>query len=134
MILFGDCFKLIENIENKSINLILVDPPYFISRNSNFKKHSKISRKELVRKYDISIDFGEWDKDVIDFDVLFKQYYRVLKDGGTLIIFYDIWKANYLKELADRYKFKQHRVCQWQKSNPVPVNSKINYLSNLVTN
>ena len=34
------------------------------------------------------------------------------------------------KEIADKYKFKQGRVCIWQKTNPVPINSKLNYLSN----
>ena len=49
-----------------------------------------------------------------------------------MIIFYDIWKALYLKELANKYKFRQPRICQWQKTNAVPVNSKINYLSNSI--
>jgi DNA modification methylase len=32
--------------------------------------------------------------------------------------------------MADKNKFKQGRICVWQKTNPVPINSKINYLSN----
>ena len=38
-----------------------------------------------------SIDFGEWDKEEIDLDRLFSEWIRILKDGGTLILFYDIW-------------------------------------------
>ena len=41
MILNGDCFELIKNIESNSINLILIDPPYQISRKSNFKNYSE---------------------------------------------------------------------------------------------
>lgn len=133
MILQGDCFELIKNIESKSVDLILVDPPYLISRDSNFKNYSENTSKELVTKYgNISIDFGDWDKSEIDWDFLFKEYHRILKDGGTLIIFYDIWKSNEIKQVADKYKFKQPRVCQWQKTNPVPINSKTNYLSNAI--
>ena len=55
-----------------------------------------------------------------------------MKKGGTLIIFYDIWKSNKLKSLSEKFKLKQARVGQWVKTNPVPVNSKINYLSNAV--
>lgn len=133
MILKGDCFELIKNIESKSIDLILVDPPYLISRESNFKNYSDNTSKELVIKYGgISLDFGDWDKSEINWDLLFKEYYRILKDGGTLIIFYDIWKSNELKQFADKHKFKQPRVCQWQKTNPVPINSKTNYLSNAI--
>jgi hypothetical protein len=35
----------------------------------------------------ISIDFGDWDKVEIDWNLLFKEYYRVLKKGGTVIFF-----------------------------------------------
>lgn len=133
MILQGDCFELIKNVESKSVDLILVDPPYLISRDSNFNKYSDETSKEMVNKYgSISIDFGEWDKGELDWDFLFKEYNRVLRDGGTLIIFYDVWKSTEIKNMADKYKFKQPRVCQWQKSNPVPINSKLNYLSNAI--
>ena len=133
MILSGDCFEILPNIEDNSVNLILVDPPYLISKDSNFNKHSETASKEMITKYaSISIDFGDWDKNEINWDLLFKHYYRILKNGGTLIIFYDIWKSNVIKEFANKYKFKQPRVCQWQKTNPVPVNSKTNYLSNSI--
>jgi DNA modification methylase len=133
MILQGDCFELIKNVESKSVDLILVDPPYLISRDSNFNKYSDETSKELINKYgSISIDFGEWDKGELDWNFLFKEYNRVLRDGGTLIIFYDVWKSTEIKNMADKYKLKQPRVCQWQKSNPVPINSKLNYLSNAI--
>jgi site-specific DNA-methyltransferase (adenine-specific) len=133
MILQGDCFELIKNIESKSVDLILIDPPYLISKSSGFSNISDATSKEMATKYgNISIDFGDWDKSELDWKFLFNEYYRVLKDGGTLVIFYDIWKSSELKEFADKYKFKQPRVCQWQKTNPVPINSKTNYLSNAI--
>ena len=118
-----DCFNYLSKIEDNSIDLILTDPPYDISKKSGF------SSGKLSKFTQISIDFGYWDTE-IDLDKLFKEYYRVLRKGGTLIIFYDIWKSNMIKDFANKYKFKQPRVGQWLKNNPVPVNSKINYLSN----
>lgn len=129
-ILCGDCFEFLPKIEENSIDLILIDPPYLISKDSNFKKTSESTPEELKKKYNISIDFGDWDKEVFNWETLFFEYYRVLKTGGTLLIFYDIWKSTELKILADKFKFKQPRVCSWVKTNPVPINSKINYLSN----
>ena len=126
-IILGDCFEVLKTIPNNSINLILTDPPYQISRGSNFTKNS-----DNIKFNKISIDFGEWDKEEIDFDFLFQEYKRVLKPGGTLIIFYDVWKCDVLKELAKKWGFKQPRVCQWIKNNPTPINSKINYLSNAI--
>ena len=131
MLINDDCFNHLKKIENKSIDLILVDPPYLISKKSNFKNYSDKANSDIITKYGShSIDFGEWDKEEIDWDLLFKEYYRVLKDGGTLIFFFDVWKSTMIKEIAEKYKFKQPRIGQWQKTNPVPINSKINYLSN----
>lgn len=132
MLLNGDCFEYLKTIESSSVDLVLVDPPYVISKKSYFTKHSSSASKEMVTKYNFSIDFGDWDKQEIDLDSLFSEYNRVLKDGGSLIIFYDVWKSSKIKLFADKYKFNQPRVGQWQKTNPVPINSKVNYLSNSI--
>ena len=131
MLIFGDCIEELSKIKSNSVDLILIDPPYLISRDSNFKNYSDEASKELVSKYgSISIDFGEWDKEELNWDMLLKEYYRILRKGGTLLTFYDIWKSHEIKETADKLKFKQPRVGCWTKTNPVPINSKINYLSN----
>jgi site-specific DNA-methyltransferase (adenine-specific) len=133
MIVNDDCFNYISNIPNKSIDLILVDPPYLISKKSGFTRYSDGANSDMIVKYGkVSIDFGEWDKEEIDWDLLFKEYHRVLKDGGTIIFFFDIWKAGMIKDIAESHKFKQARIGQWHKNNPVPINSKINYLSNAI--
>ena len=123
MIINSDCFQYIKTIESGSVDLILTDPPYDISRKSNFKGGAS-------KKFNsISIDFGDWDKS-LDLDELFTEYYRVLRKGGTLIIFYDVWKSSQIKEASENAKFRQPRVGIWLKNNPTPVNSKWNYLSN----
>ena len=131
MIINGDCLEYISKVDSESINLILIDPPYIISRPSGFSNYSDKASDDIKKKYgNLSIDFGEWDKVDLNWDLLFSEYKRVLRKGGTLIIFYDVWKSNELKEFAQKYKFNQPRVGAWIKTNPVPINSKINYLSN----
>lgn len=76
------------------------------------------------------MDFGEWDKTFDGIAEVIKECYRVLKKGGTLICFYDLWKITKLKECFDNAKFKQLRFIEWVKTNPVPLNSKTNYLTN----
>ena len=62
MIIKGDCFDLIKDIDSKSVDLILVDPPYLISKSSGFSNISDTTSKEMATKYGtVSIDFGEWD-------------------------------------------------------------------------
>jgi site-specific DNA-methyltransferase (adenine-specific) len=50
--------------------------------------------------------------------------------GGTCIIFFDLWKLSHLKELMEKHKFKQLRFIEWIKTNPQPINSRVNYLTN----
>ena len=123
-----DCFHFLEKVEDGSINLVLIDPPYNISRESNFSSGSVTGRD--TDRFRISTEFGEWDKDFLDMDKLFNEFYRVLKSGGTVISFYDLWKISYLKESMEKVGFKQIRFIEWLKTNPVPINSKINYLTN----
>jgi len=76
------------------------------------------------------MDFGKGDKNFSGLEFVIKQGYRILRDGGTCICFYDLWKIETLKKLYDDNKYKQVRFIEWLKTNPVPINSKINYLTN----
>lgn len=122
------CFDFLPSIDSKSIDLILIDPPYEISRETNFQ-NGELTGTDTDR-FRISMDFGDWDKNFTDLEEVFKQGYRILKDGGTMICFYDLWKIETIKRYYENNKFKQIRFIEWLKTNPVPINSKINYLSN----
>ena len=58
------------------------------------------------------------------------EYYKKLKTGGTLIIWFDLWKIGELKTIMENCKFKQIRFIEWIKTNPQPLNSNTNYLTN----
>lgn len=47
-----------------------------------------------------------------------------------MICFYDLWKLTVLKEYFVEAKFNQIRFIEWVKTNPVPLNSQTNYLTN----
>lgn len=122
------CFDYIKTLESNSIDLVLIDPPYEVSRETNFAAGEKTGRD--VDRFRMSMEFGDWDNNFIGLDIVIKECYRVLRKGGTLICFYDLWKITKLKEYFDNAKFKQLRFIEWQKTNPVPINSKVNYLTN----
>lgn len=84
------------------------------------------------KKYCVKTDYGDWDNNfkIEDLDKFIGEYYKKLKKGGTLIIFFDLWKITELKQLMDKHNFKQIRFIEWIKTNPQPLNSKINYLTN----
>lgn len=124
-----DCFDGIKNIDNNSIDMVLTDPPYEISRKSGFASGEPSGTD--VDRFRISIDFGEWDQNgSFDIDLWANECYRVLKNGGYLVCFYDLWKITELANALKNSGFKQLRFIEWVKTNPVPINSKINYLTN----
>ncbi len=115
-----------KTISNNSVDLILTDPPYTISRETGFKAIGKKS----VERFAVSMDFGKWDHTLIDLDLLCHLSYKALRSGGTAIIWYDMWKLSHLSDSMKKAGFKQIRLIMWNKTNPVPLNAKVNYLSN----
>ena len=162
--------RYLKGIESNSIDLILTDPPYIISKDSGMNKHynnikfneeNQISQVKTEneweiykktnqilddknkenfmkfgsiygKKYSVKTDYGSWDSDFTleHLDTFIKEYYEKLKKGGTLIMFFDLWKITDLKNLLEKYDFKQIRYIEWIKTNPQPRNSKVNYLTN----
>lgn len=84
------------------------------------------------KMYAVKTDYGDWDKDFTmdDLDAYISEYYKKLRKGGTIIVFFDIWKLSELKTLLEKHKFKQIRFIEWIKTNPQPLNSNANYLTN----
>lgn len=119
------CFTIMKDIPDASIDLVLIDPPYVISRETGFQ-----AVVNGVERFAVSMEFGEWDKKFDGLNIVIHEAYRILKKGGTFICFYDLWKITELKRYLEDSKFKQIRLVEWIKTNPVPLNSKVNYLSN----
>lgn len=122
------CFDFLKNLPNNSVDLFLIDPPYEVSRDTNFQ--SGELKGDNTDRFRVSMDFGDWDSGFTGLDTVISEAYRVLRKGGTLICFYDLWKLTTLKEYLEKAKFKQLRFIEWLKTNPVPLNSKTNYLTN----
>jgi DNA modification methylase len=169
-----DGIEFLNSLEDNSIDLILTDPPYIISKESGMNKFvdevakldasgkNKKTEEEWVsfkekkgylddnyktnyikygntsgNKYAFNTDFGKWDKEftIEKLEEFVKLFYKKLRKGGTCIIFFDLWKLETLKAIMERAKtkkngFKQIRFIEWVKTNPIPLNQKINYLTN----
>ena len=165
-----DGLEFLSTIQNNSIDLILTDPPYIISResgmNTHFKNVKENEEKNIAfmksedewkiyktennliddtnkekymkygtiygKKYCVKTDYGDWDNEfsIEILDEFISEFYKKLKNGGTIIIFFDLWKISYLKDIMEKHKFKQIRFIEWIKTNPQPLNSNLNYLTN----
>ncbi len=122
----ADFCTFLKDMKDASADLVLTDPPYAISRKTGFSSVGKNS----VERFAVSMEFGKWDKAEIDLDKLATAMFRILKSSGTAIVFYDVWKFNFLANAMIKAGFKQLRLITWEKTNPVPLNSKRNYLTN----
>lgn len=120
----------LKSLKTGSVDLILTDPPYQISKDTGMQKSR--DKSTGLEKFRIRSQFGDWDTNfgTDELAPFIKESYRVLRKGGTMICFYDLWKVTKLASMYIQNRFKQLRFIEWVKTNPVPVNSKINYLTN----
>jgi len=58
-ILVGDCIEKMKELPDNSIDLILIDPPYNISRLNDQRDRSKLNSPIMRRKKALNYDFGE---------------------------------------------------------------------------
>jgi len=119
--------QFLSELSDNSVDLILTDPPYEISRPTGFIASQG---EKTIERFKMSYEFGEWDERSTNLAPFVAEFYRILRPGGTMIMFYDLWKITVLSEIMKTAKFKQLRFLEWLKTNPVPINSKINYLTN----
>jgi site-specific DNA-methyltransferase (adenine-specific) len=126
-----DAKIFLQEIKNDSVSMVLTDPPYQISKKTGFKSKGE----KGVERLRISMDFGKWDNKKIDEHIsliteVVSECYRVLKKGGVIVVFYDLWKIETLANILQNAGFRMLRFIEWVKTNPVPINSKALYLSN----
>lgn len=126
--------ELLSALPDKSVDLILTDPPYLISRETGMQKmfDGNVKDDKWGSKYAYATDYGDWDHTFTmeHFQKAIHEYRRVLRNGGSCIIWFDLWKLETLKGLLENAKFSKLRMIEWLKTNPVPVNSHATYLSN----
>lgn len=113
----GDCLKLMKDIPDNSVDLILTDPPYNISRDNNFET--------MGRK---GIQFGDWDHNFNQVSWL-TGVNRIMKAGSSIVIF-NAWRnLGTLDEKLDNEGFVGKDVFRWIKTNPMPRNRDRRYIT-----
>lgn len=110
-----------RQIPDNSVDLILTDIPYNISKDNNFKTMKGRTGRN-------GIDFGEWDRgfDESQISVLIPK----LKRNGSLFVFHSFNQfAAVSQALNNGMIFKDLIV--WHKTNPMPRNRDRRYVSNV---
>ncbi|MBQ7524139.1 MAG: site-specific DNA-methyltransferase [Alphaproteobacteria bacterium] len=111
-----DCLEYLATVDDGVVDLVLIDPPYEVSRDTNFK--SGEAKGIDTDRFRVSMNFGDWDYGFNKLGMVIKEAYRILRKAGTLICFYDLWKISTLKKYFTEANFKQLRFIEWLKTNP----------------
>ena len=116
----GDCYKLMKKIPNKSIDVILTDPPY------NIRKYSRGNIK-LPWRSDINNDIAKWD---INFEPkdLAEDFIRIIKPTGTIFCFSSYSMLGKYHAVFDSL-FDTFQFFVWHKTNPVPKFRRAGFLN-----
>lgn len=119
--LFNDnCFNILSEIKEESIDLILTDIPYNISRNNNFKTMKDRQGRN-------GIDFGEWDYGFEE-ESLFNLTSK-LRQGGSMIVFHAFEQYTLVRDALRNLILKDRLI--WHKTNPMPRNRDRRYISDI---
>lgn len=124
----GDCSVEMKKILDNSVDLILTDPPYnlgnfMINRSTNL---AKMRDNFFANAGWDNLEFDEW---VEHMDVFFENAARVIKLGGSMVIFMSIIKAETIIKLAEKHGFYYKTTGIWHKLNPMPRNMNLHFVN-----
>lgn len=102
----GDCIEKMGLIKDKSVDLIVTDPPYLMSYKSNRSKN-----KDYKFNKEIENDSNEeFIKNYI------KECYRIMKDNTAIYLFCNSNKIEFFKTEVEKY-FTIKNIIIWVKNN-----------------
>lgn len=117
---YQDNRQVMKKIPDASIDLILTDPPYNISKYSS-------GNIDLPNRTPLNNDIADWDKIEVDPTEYVEEFKRILKPNGNIFVFTSYnsigkWHA------AFDHKFDTAQYMVWHKTNPTPSIFKTTFL------
>lgn len=110
-IIEGDALAVLAELPEKSVDLVLTDPPYNISTDFTI---------EFSDRSTISHDFGEWDHDKIFPPEWVPAVVRTLTDTGVFVSLYDNRTIHQLVRVLEAEGLELRQKAYWHKQNPTP--------------
>jgi DNA modification methylase len=113
-----DCLKGMKTIPDKSVDLILTDPPYNLGlfmekRATNL---GALRSNHFVASGWDHIEQEEWEQNI---HLFLEESKRVLKKNGAMIIFMAIIKVETIIRLAQVHGLYYKTTGIWHKKNPI---------------
>lgn len=124
----GECIEELATLEDNIVDLVLTDPPYNLANfmnNRDTNLHKMRDNFFATAGWD-DLEFDDWKNHM---DLFFKESSRILKPGGSMIIFMSILRVETLVELASKYGFYYKTTGIWHKTNPMPRNMNLHFVN-----
>lgn len=101
----GDCIELMKSLPDKSIDLIVTDPPYGMAYRQNHR----------AEKFD-AIEGDDFEETKPLLEAYFRECYRILKDDSAIYCFCSWHKVGWFQSEIEKY-FKLKNLIVWNKNN-----------------
>ncbi len=115
----GDCIEIMSKIKDKSINLILTDPPYNASKGGVNLPDNKTGGAY----FKVNEEWDKFDKysDYMDFTRKWiKEANRILSDKGTIMVCCSLHNIGEVMTALKELNYKSLNVITWRKPNAMP--------------
>lgn len=124
----ADCVETMQQLDAAGVDLIITDPPYNLG---NFMKNRDTNLVKMRENYFGAagwddLDFDDWEKSM---DCFFKEAARVLRKGGSMVVFMAVIKVETLIRLAEKNGFYYKTTGIWHKLNPMPRNMNLHFVN-----
>ena len=116
----ADAFKELKKIKSNSVDLILTDVPYNISKYA--KTDVFIGNRRLNTK------IAKWDGNYFDPSLLVDDFKRILKPTGNIFVFTSYNQIGLWHKYFDN-EFDTFQFMVWHKTNPAPCVYKKTFLN-----
>jgi DNA modification methylase len=116
-----DCMEMLKIVPDKSIDLILTDPPYNISKYST-------GNINLPNRSALNNNIAKWDLDELDPKDFIDSFKRIIKPTGNIFIFTSYNMIGKWHEAFDK-EFDTFQYFIWHKTNPPPKIYKNGFLN-----
>ena len=123
-----NCIKVMDRLDSESVDLILTDPPYNLG---NFMKNRDTNLGKMRENFFAdagwdNLELSEWIKSMDDF---FDKASKVIKIGGSVIMFMSILKVETMIKIAENHSFYYKTTGIWHKTNPMPRNMNLHFVN-----
>ncbi len=114
-----DCLEVLKEISDKSIDLVITDPPYRTisgGRNDDLSRRKYNSPTGILAKNDGRM----FQHNDISFESWIPEIYRVLKDNSDFYCMTNALNLFKLYNVCINSGFKFHNLLVWEKNNATP--------------